>query len=212
MPEVNVKALAELIHLPVYGYARILAEQKYPGQVPAVFRVPFYGPALQGIRRYYRSGNDLAVIDRPIQEVRASGATPPKLAHNVAVLQAFRQGRQRRRDLTLTAVTTYEIELAGVHVRFRPDVQVLEGDRTKYLIYGFRMWSPPSRLLVRQSNLHITCWPRTVSSANREMLSSFHYDPATLCGRIVCALPLLRAPATAHARSFTYGPMCNPPA
>ena len=142
MPEVNVKALAELIHLPVYGYARILAEEKYPRQVPAVFRVPFYGPALQAIRRYYRSGNDLAVIDRAIQEVRASGALPPKIAHNVAVLQAFRQGRQRRRDLTVTGVTIYQIELAGVHVRFRPDVQVLEGDRTKYLIYAFRIVEP----------------------------------------------------------------------
>jgi len=142
MPEVNVKALAELIHLPVYGYARILAEQKYPGQVPAVFRVPFYGPALQGIRRYYRSGNDLSAIDRTIQEVKASGAIPPKIAHNVAVLQAFRQCRQRRRALTLTSVTTYETELAGLTVRFRPDMRALEDDRTKYLIYGFRTVEP----------------------------------------------------------------------
>lgn len=63
MPDLTVKALAELIHLPMYEHLRILAEQKYPAEIPAVFRVPFYGPAQNAVRAYYRSDHNLTVID-----------------------------------------------------------------------------------------------------------------------------------------------------
>ncbi len=142
MPDLSVKALAELIHLPMYEHLRILAEQKYPRQIPAVFRVPFYGPSLYATRAYYRSGNDLAVIDRAIQEIRASGALPQKVEHNVAVLQALRRSAQRHRGLAVAPGLTYEAELAGLGLRFRPDVVGVERGRTKYLIYNFRIVEP----------------------------------------------------------------------
>jgi len=142
MPDLTVKALAELIHLPMYEHLRILAEQKYPGQIPAVFRVPFYGPALAAVKTYYRSGRDLAVIDRAIQEIRGSGAQPQKIDHNVAVLQEFRRGTQRQRDLALASAPTYTANLAGLGIRFRPDVVAAERGRTRYLIYNFRILEP----------------------------------------------------------------------
>ncbi len=142
MPDMTVRALAELIHLPMYEHLRILAEQKYPRQTPAVFRVPFYGPTLNATRMYYRSGNDPAVIDAAIQEIRASGAVPQKVEHNVAILQIFRRSAQRQRALALAPAPNYAVDLSGLGLRFRPDIVAVERDRTKYLIYNLRIVEP----------------------------------------------------------------------
>ena len=50
IPRITVRAFAELLNLPAYEQVRILHDQKYPRRQPQVFRVPFYQPALHGIR------------------------------------------------------------------------------------------------------------------------------------------------------------------
>jgi len=136
--------------------------------------------------------------------VRASGAISPKIAHNVAVLQAFRQGRQRRRDLTLTAVTTYEAELAGLDVRFRPDMRVVEGGRTKYLIYGFRIVEPTMEVARTTVELAyhvlgangVQCLPRDVefiSLRSGQVVRTDRVRAATLTRARHCARAIVRA-------------------
>lgn len=99
-PSLSVRAFAELIDLPAYDYERILHEQKYPRQQPQKFRTPYYSPALTGIREFYRSGNDRAVllarqhaVSAIVEEVRRR--------HNTRVLNDFASGKQARRSLTL---------------------------------------------------------------------------------------------------------------
>ncbi len=122
MPELTVRALGEMIHLPLYEQLRILAEQKHPRQVPAVFRVPFYGPALAAIRNYYRRSNDAGVIESAIAEIENSEYLPARIEHNVAVLQAFRRGRQLARVLAPRPASRYAVTIAGLGIRFAPDL------------------------------------------------------------------------------------------
>jgi hypothetical protein len=155
MPELTVKALGEMIHLPLYEQMRILAEQKYPRQIPAMFRVPFYGPALVAIREYYRRGNDLGVVDAAVAQIERGDGIPAKIAHNVAVLQAFRGGRQRQRVLTPRPGSRSVVDLSGLDVKFTPDLVADEGGRRKYVLYNFRAVDPTPE--VARTILELAC-------------------------------------------------------
>lgn len=135
------------MHLPLYEQLRILAEQKYPQQIPAVFRVPFYGPALRAIREYYRSGNDAGVIDGAAQELENSGYVRQKIDHNVAVLEQFRQGKQAERELTPVGGSKFVTVLSGLDVRFTPDLMAKAGDKTRFILYNFRAAEPPKEII-----------------------------------------------------------------
>lgn len=156
MPDLTVRALGEMLHLPLYEQMRILAEQKYPRQVPAVFRVPFYGPALAAIREYYRRNNDPGVLASAIAALRESGALPVKIDHNVAVLERFGQGRQRQRALRIHPPSRSVVSLAGLDVRFTPDLLAEEDGRRRYILYNFRAVDPTPE--ISRTILELACY------------------------------------------------------
>lgn len=57
--------------MPALAQMRILAGQKYPKQEPQVFRTPYYQPALQGIKNYYKAGNAISELTTALSKVEA---------------------------------------------------------------------------------------------------------------------------------------------
>ena len=146
MPTLTIRSLGEMLYLPMYQQLRMLTEQKYPNQEPAAFRVPFYSPAMAAIRRYYRESNSLNVLDAAIAQVQASTYLQQRKTNNVAVITAFRQGQQRTRDLTPVTATGYTANLAGLQLRFTPDLIATENGTRKYLIYDCRAVAPTQQI------------------------------------------------------------------
>jgi len=110
---------------------------------------------LATIREYYRRGNDPGVIDAAITEIENSQYVPAKIEHNVAVLEAFRRGPQGRRLLTLRPTSRYALNIAGLDVRFAPDLVALENRRTGYVLYNFRV--PDPTLEIGRTILELAC-------------------------------------------------------
>jgi hypothetical protein len=127
--------MGELLDLPMYQQLRILTEQKYPRQTPATFRVPYYAPAIGAIRRFYRSNNEAQTIDEALTAIANANFLQSRIDNNIAVLRGFRRGRQRRRALVPVAGETYTAELAGLELRFTPNLIALDGETRKYVIY-----------------------------------------------------------------------------
>lgn len=136
-PRLTAEAFAELINAPGYEQLRIIHEQKYPKRAPAVFRIPYYNDAMNAIRRYYRAGNDLNVITEAIIALQSVQETA-KTRNNVRVLEAFRDGILKDRQLTVLPRPQRSIWLGNVEIRFRPDLYCQEGDVTRCIVLNPR--------------------------------------------------------------------------
>lgn len=138
MPDVTVKAFAELIHTPLYGQLRILNEQKYPKQAPGVFKIQYYRPALLSIRRYFQSGNNIALLPANAQQVTGVGKLDHQRENNFRAISSFRRGTQKNRMLTQRDLQTWELTLANVTLRCTPDLQFAEGDDLGFILFDCR--------------------------------------------------------------------------
>lgn len=137
MPRITVKAAAELLQLPAYEQMRVLMEQKYPRNQPQVFRTPFYAPALNGIREFYRGGNDKLALS----QARAKAATlnlKQRRDSNLRVLGQFEQGAQSSRALTPVAQPKFATQLGTVNLRLSLDLLAHEAGVARHLFYNFR--------------------------------------------------------------------------
>jgi len=82
-PFLTVRALAEMMQLPLYEQVRILSEQKYPREAPQRFRIPYYSPGLVAIRNYYRSANDQGVLEEARDQIRLTVKNQARRNHNL---------------------------------------------------------------------------------------------------------------------------------
>jgi len=138
MPDVTVKAFAELIHTPLYGQLRILNEQKYPKQAPGVFKIQYYRPALLAIRRYFQGGNNVALLPADAQQITGVGRQDHQRENNFRAISSFRRGTQKDRPLTLHEQQTWELALANVTLRCTPDMHFVEGNDLGIILFDCR--------------------------------------------------------------------------
>lgn len=147
-PALSVKAFSELIHLPAYGQAKKLREQKYPRQGSASFRMPYYRGAVKTIRDYFKAGNDPAVLEAAEQRLVEDGLEQHKTRNNLRVLASFRHSDQRNRKLDVRTGRTWRATLGGVLLRGTPDLTFAENDRPGYMFIDCQR-DPPDEETVR---------------------------------------------------------------
>jgi hypothetical protein len=155
IPSLSVRAYAELLNLPAVEQLRVLNDQKYPKSEPQTFRIPFYQTALQGIRSYYRSGNQRAAL--AAARARAQALSPEaKRNHNVRVLAQFEKGPQAKRKLLLKASPRYSTTIAGVELRLQFDLVVEEEKTMRFILYNLR--AVPIEIDTARATLEIAHW------------------------------------------------------
>lgn len=155
MPRITVKAAAELLQLPAYEQMRVLIEQKYPRNQPQVFRAPFYAPALNGIRTFYRSGNDALSLAQA--RTRATKLTlKQRRDSNLRVINSFEQGLQATRRLTPVSQPKVLAQLGSVNLSLSLDLLAHEGGSARHVYYNFR--SAPIDPEIARAAIDIAHW------------------------------------------------------
>lgn len=147
MPDVTVKAFSELIHTPLYGQLRILNEQKYPRQAPGIFKIQYYRPAWSAIRRFYRTGNNLAILPSNPNQITGVGQQEHQRDNNFRAITSFRNGGQTARNLTLNDPQTWELTLANVTIRCTPDLHFVENGNEGFILLDCREQSPEVEII-----------------------------------------------------------------
>jgi hypothetical protein len=145
-----------MLRLPAYEQLRILYEQKYPQQQPQSFKIPYYQPALRGMRAYYGSGNNVAELTAARAAARAL-ALASRARHNLRAINAFAGSRQARRTLSIQPQPNVVVQAApNVELRLQFDIYALESDNPKRLFYNFR--NVPIDPSIAKTTLEIAHW------------------------------------------------------
>lgn len=157
MPVMTARSFAEMINLPMYEQFRILFEQKYPKNVPNIFKVPFYKPALDTIKKYYRSNRDSQVITHELRNMRHKIRNQTRLRHNIRVIQAFRKSAQSRRNLSLTRqIRLLSSLIQNVTLKLYFDVDAVERNKAVKIFYNFR--DAPLGEKIARDTIKIAYW------------------------------------------------------
>lgn len=137
MPILTVRAMAELLELSMYEQVRILHEQKYPKQQPQTFRIPFYLPALSGIRTYYRDNNDPSALIRARQFITNLGLNTRRV-HNFRVLDSFEKSQEFNRKLEVKTNPSIVASVSQVDLKLSLDLRAEEDDSPRFIYYNCR--------------------------------------------------------------------------
>lgn len=137
VPSLSVRAFAELLRLPAYEQVRVLNDQKYPASEPQSFKIPYYQPALKGIRDYYRTSNDPAALGAA-RAVAKTAKLEARRKHNLRVIAQFEKSVQAKRKLVPKAGADHSLVLSGVLVRLRFDLVAEEGKSLRHILYDPR--------------------------------------------------------------------------
>jgi len=156
MALLTARAFAEMLNLPAYEQERILYEQKYPNQQPQSFKIPYYQPALKGIRSYYKSGNDRVELAAARAEAR-SLSLAFRAQHNLRVINSFARSSEARRQLLIESQSTVVIQAAAdVEIKLRFDIAALEANNPKRLLYNFRSVAIDEE--IAKTSLEVAFW------------------------------------------------------
>lgn len=137
LPSVTVRSLAEMLLLPAYEQVRILSDQKYPKKEPQVFMIPYYGPALNGIRSFYKQQNDKKALVLAKSKIESIGVESRR-EHNKRVLDKFERSAQRDRKLTPQLNPKTKVVVKNVEVRLSPDLRATENGKERIIFYNCR--------------------------------------------------------------------------
>ena len=137
MPNLNVRAMAKMLRLPVAKQERILFEQKYPKGEPQRFQTPYYGPALAAIRNYYRSNNSPSSLVAARAKIEGIGQETRRL-NNYRVLEKFQGSILPKRKLMPTPNSRHSAHLGDVQLKLSPDLQALEKNTRKIFYFNCR--------------------------------------------------------------------------
>lgn len=181
-PTLTVRAFAEMLELPLYEQLRILLEQKYPDKGPALFRVPYYRPAMTAIRRFYSSGRQMQEIHDTITAIRNSTMPASRIENNVRVIRSFERSQQPRRQLQTGQGQTMTSALSGVELKFTPDLSATEGQQQKYLLYNSRQ--APITPELAKTTLELVHWVLIRNGINVP-LSALEYVDLAHRGRVL---------------------------
>ena len=200
-PELTVRAMAEFLALPGYKQFEALQAQKYPDQSPAIARIPFYQPALTGIREYYSQDHDLRLVRDRIAELTThsslAGISPQKkakLLNNAGALRAFQTSRFRARDVLLRPKHTFKATVHGVNIKFTPDLILLENEDPKYILLNCRSSAIESELARR--TVELSHW---VLGQNDENIPPAHVEFVDLGADFSHSFPRIRQATIRHA-------------
>jgi len=138
MPRLTVRAFAELMALPLYEQVRILQEQKYPKQQPQLFKVPYYAPALNGIRDFYRVGNDFSAFSVARAKI-AAVKLDSKRKNNFRVLDQFENSSQVTRPLLVRPSISREALLSKTQLGLKFDLVAEEKGKPRLIFYNCRI-------------------------------------------------------------------------
>jgi hypothetical protein len=198
-PNVTVKAFSEFIHTPLYAQMRILHEQKYPKQSPAVFKMPYYAPTRRAILRYYRQGNDASHF--PIDSAHVPSGKSDARENNFRSMQSFLNGSHAQRNLQVATSTTFESVISTTIVRFTPDVVGLESNgRTKYIVFDCTQLCPDREFIDTLIELaHFTLLANQVPVQVRDIEYIHLQTDQTFHRTTIRQRTITRATATARA-------------
>lgn len=171
MPRLTVRSLAELMQLPGYEQYRILYEQKHPRSSPGAFRIPYYAPALRGIRSYYANDNSPAAIEEAKSRLATIGDLTRR-GHNERVLTSFAASPQANRLLTPGRIPRLEATLGDVDLHLAFDLVAKENEQTRWLLYNMRVM-PINEQLAR-ATLEVAHW-LIESCGKRARVSDLEY-------------------------------------
>ena len=139
MPFMIARAFAEMINLPMYEQVRILLEQKYPKRGSSVFKIPYYKPALDTIKKFYRSNRNGQVLTQALINIRHKIHNQPRLRHNTRVIKAFRRSTQSARILSLTRHMRISMNvIQNVTLKLYFDVEATKKNNAVKILYNFR--------------------------------------------------------------------------
>jgi hypothetical protein len=156
MPSITVRSFAEMLQLPAYEQVRVLREQKYPGDAPQVFRLPYYQAALRGIRSYHRTGNNQGALTAALSIARAL-RPDHRRRHNLRVLTAFGQSTQRARQIVVAPAQKWlAFPVKKVELRLQFDLQGSENSDPRLIFYNCRQ--VPLNREVALKALEIAAW------------------------------------------------------
>jgi hypothetical protein len=158
MPHLTVKAAAELLQMPAYEQMRILIEQKHPKSGSQVFRTPFYSPALNGIREYYRSGNDRLALQQAKSKLKTI-KLPAKRTNNERVLTSFEGGQQAKRAMNPVSRIKVVSRIGSVDFKLSLDLLAHENGKARYIYYNLRNSAADSE--IAKSTIDIAHWVLT---------------------------------------------------
>jgi len=137
MPNLTVRAMAELIRLPAHNHLRILRAQKYPKQAPQLFQAPYYQAALTGIRNYHKAGNDDAQLAAAMGKIQAI-ALESRRQNNARVLQAFKKCDMSGRLLQPLVSHTVKAQQDTVELRLSPDMRAIDKEKERLILMNCR--------------------------------------------------------------------------
>lgn len=144
---IPMSCIAELITSPGRSRDALLRPYKFKNQGEGLVRVSYYQRALQTIRKYHSAGNDPAILDRSVREMRESSEETPenrklvKLRRNISAVEAYRRIYGNRK-FDILSIRRLEYPLGGVIVTARPDLWVKEGNSQVLLKIGMAKHGP----------------------------------------------------------------------
>jgi hypothetical protein len=134
-PRLSVRTAASFLRLPAVEQMRILHDQKYPKQVPQVFRQPYYQPALTSIRHVLENGaSGLVTARAELQRV----TQPSRRMHSMRVLEQFIGSEHAKRLLQPTVHKRFYANVNGLELRLSPDLFAFEGDEERFIYFNFK--------------------------------------------------------------------------
>lgn len=181
-PVLTVRAFAEMLELPMYAQLRILEEQKNPTKAPASFRVPYYGPALVAIRKFYLSGRQAQVLHDAVAKLQGSSMPQSRIRNNVRVIRAFQKSKQARRQLSIKPGTRLRHGFSGVELKYTPDLAAAEGQTEKLILYNLRQ--APLTARIAATTLELVGWICVQSGTPVDLADLEIIDLAVRGGRV----------------------------
>lgn len=155
-PVLTARSMAEFIRGSSAKRQSILHAQKHPKEGAQVFKTPYYGAPLAGIRDYYRRGNSLAALITARSKIE-SISNVAKRANNHRVLDTFKKDRiQFPRKLSIQSNERHSASIASVLLKLSTDMQALDGSKKRFIYYHWKgnVLSPT----VAQETLMIGYW------------------------------------------------------
>jgi len=147
--------MAEMIALPAHAQLGVLERQKYPKEGASQFMRPYYAPAMDAIRKSYRSSNPIAEIEAAITAAQSLGSKSRRVNLDRA-LHAFAETDQVDRKLQVHKKSKAEAALGSVELRASPDIEAFDGKREVVIYYNFKILPYDSEAAKRV--MEIACW------------------------------------------------------
>lgn len=132
-PRLSVRGAAKFVRLPAVEQMRLLHDQKYPQQVPQVFKQPYYAPPIQGIREFLERGLP-GLVEARAQMQRIGVAS--RRMHCMRVLESFAQSEHAARALKPISTQRLYAHMRGLELRLSPDLVAREGNEDRYIYFN----------------------------------------------------------------------------